>query len=129
MNLKYLILGAVFLFIFSCQKKEPEAEYSKDCIDCESAEQEVSILSYTYNSDLILVPDDTISIIANLDSGIYCLGDLAFELDFNNLTSPYITIGNDTFYSNQSIFLETIDEDLLTVMTQNGSCEFVLESE
>tara|TARA_Y100000766_G_C18671338_1_gene490150 strand:+ start:272 stop:661 length:390 start_codon:yes stop_codon:yes gene_type:complete len=129
MDLKYIIVGAMFLFIFSCQKKEPEAEYSEDCIDCATAEEEISILTYTYNSDLILVPDDTISIIASLDSGIYCIGDLAFELDFNNFSSPYITLGNDTFYSNQSIFLETIDEDLLTVMTENGSCEFVLESE
>ena len=129
MNIKYLIIIAFGVLICSCQKKDVEKEYSKDCIDCASLEEQFSILSYTYNSDLILVPNDTISVVANLDSGIYCLGDLAFSLDFNNLTSPYVTIGNDTFYTNQSIFLETIDEDLLTLMTQNGSCEFLLESE
>ena len=129
MHIKYLIIIAFGVLIFSCQKKDSEKEYSKDCIDCASSEEEIFILTHTYNSDLILVPDDTISMIATLDSGIYCIGDLAFELDLNNDFSYPITIGNDTFYSAQILFLETIDEELLNLMTQNSSCELILESE
>ena len=129
MHIKYLIIIAFGFLIFSCQKKDAEKEYSKDCIDCASSEEEIFILTYTYNSDSILVPDDTISMIATLDSGIYCIGDLAFELDLNNDFAYPITIGNDTFYSDSIFFIETIDEELLNLMVQNSSCELILESE
>ena len=129
MHIKYLIIIIFGFLIFSCQKKDAEKEYSKDCIDCTNSEEEVFILTHTYNSDSILVPDDTISMLATLDSGIYCIGDLAFELDLNNDFSYPITIGNDTVDSAQILFLETIDEELLNLMVQNSSCELILESE
>ena len=129
MRLKYLIIISIVSFIFSCNKKDSEEEYSKDCIDCATSEEEVFMLTYTYNTDSILVPNDTISIIATLDSGIYCIGDLAFELDFdNNFSSPYVTIGNETFDTDQG-FLGTIDEELIHLMTHNGSCDFILASD
>ena len=134
MNFKYFIILIASVSLISCQKENSDI-YSKECAKCTTYEEEFSLIQYAYDPiNMDFMPYDTVAIIAVLDSGTYCIGDQAFAIDFADNFSNFITIGNDTieFDSNQNssptVFLETIDEDLLNLMTQNGSCEFAVET-
>ena len=132
MNFKYLILLIISVVFFSCKKDDGDT-YSEDCAKCTTYEEEIGFIQHAYDpikTDSMVY--DTVVIVAVLDSGTYCIGDQAFAIDFTNNFSNFVTIGGDTFSPNQNsspiVFLETIDEELLNLMTQNGSCEFLLET-
>lgn len=128
MHLKYFLLIIITCSIFACQKEDDVIDnYSEECAQCGEYEEEFALITHEILNDSIVY--DTLPVIATLDSGIYCIGDLAFEIDLEEIGSfNYITIEEDTISPGETIFLETIDSLLLNLMTINGSCEFLLET-
>jgi len=113
--------------MLSCETEE-ETLYSKDCAECAEYEENLFAVRYVLDiKTMDIIPYDTVPIVVTLETGLYCIGDSAFEVTSTE-TIGYITIGPDTLYPDER-FLETIDENLLNLMTQNGSCMFLeLES-
>ena len=123
MNFNYIIL-VLALFLFSCQNEEDNLPV-ENCAECSEYEENLMAIRYfTDPISLDWIPYDTVPIIATLDSGIYCIGDPAFQVDVDAV--GLITVGNDTLSPNG--FLDIVDEDLLELMTQNASCEFLTGS-
>ena len=65
----------------------------------------MAVRYFTDPISLDWVPYDTVPIIATLDSGIYCIGDPAFQINID-VTAGFITVGTDTFSSSVSFFLD-----------------------
>ena len=110
-----------------CCETEEETLYSQDCVECAEYEENLFAVRHVLDiKTMDIIPYDTVPIVVTLDTGLYCIGDLAFEINLDiSDYNGYITIGPDTLYPTENVFLEMIDENLLNLMTQNGSCAFL----
>ena len=98
MKFNNIFFGLIIFFTTSCQEEKEVIILSTECAEC---------IEYQYQQ----VYNDTF-FVAVLNSGIYCLGDSAFDY----------TIEGDS----QSLVI--FDQELLDLMTQNGYCEFLVDT-
>ncbi|MBF25855.1 MAG: hypothetical protein CMP49_05000 [Flavobacteriales bacterium] len=97
--MKFINFFILCLFLmYSCTKQEESIIYSTECIDCIQYEYQ-----HAYNDTFFT---------AVLDSATYCIGDSVFNYTFANITD----------------YLQVLDEELLNYMTDNGYCNFIIDT-